>query len=230
MRALFLGNSYVHRGPVPMLVERLAARAGHAFRPYAIAPGGATLRDHLMSDEVECAVEFGGWDALVLQEQSLRPTPTQGDPDAFASDAAELAAMFHDHNPTATVWLTQTWARHPDHLSMLPEAHRFYPNVFSAPAAMRRELGESTERAADGVRARLPDADVRVMRLGDAWASHEKSAGSVRLHDADGSHANAQGQWLNAMLWYREWFGELPPEDARDGVDPSVRASCEAWR
>ena len=230
MRALFLGNSYIHRGPVPMLVERLAARAGHAFRPYAIAPGGATLRDHLERDEVEYAMAFGGWDALVLQEQSLTPTRTLGDPAAFAADAAELARMFHAHSPAATVWLTQTWARHPDHLSMLPPEHRFYPNHYADPQAMRAELAASTRDAAARVHEAVPHAEVRVMHQGDAWAGYMATQSPIRLHDADGSHANAQGQWLNAMLWYREWFGALPPTDARDGVDPGVRAFCEGWR
>ena len=213
-----------------MLIEQLAARAGYMFRPYTIAPGGATLRDHLERDEVEYAMRFGGWDVLVLQEQSLKPTRTLGDPAAFAADATELAKMFHAHNPAAIVWLTQTWARHPDHLSMLPPAHRFYPNYYANPSTMRAELAASTRDAAERIREAIPRIEVRVMHQGDAWAGYMTTPGSIRLHDADGSHANVQGQWLNAMLWYREWFGALPPKDARDGVNLGVRAFCEGWR
>ncbi len=230
MKILFLGNSFTHRGPVPMLLHRLAARGGRSVQAYAVAPEAASLRDHLMSDQVEHAMRFGGWDALILQGQSVRPTSRLGDPEAFAADAAELAALCLDHSPSAAIWLVQTWARHIDHMNWLQDStSRFYPYYFIQPREMLDELRASTHAAALGIRAAHPGASVDVLALGDAWRDYASRAGAVRLHDTDCIHANPQGQWLCAALWHRVLLGALPAGWAEGSVDEGVWAFCEGW-
>ena len=225
MKVLFLGNSYTHRGPVPLLVALIAERAGRVFSPYAIAPGGASLRDHLESDEVEYTIRFGGWDALVLQEQSVRPTEALGDPLAFARDARALATEFVEHNPGGAVWLTQTWARHPAHLSMFedPSMH-FYPGSFASPEQMRSELTRGVTSARAELERALPGTSVRVLWLGDAWARVLDGHPELELHDPDGSHASVFGQWLCALSIHRELLGELPDDMDGLGIDARLLA------
>jgi hypothetical protein len=73
LNVLFIGNSFTARNDVPGLVERLATAAGLKFRHRLISAGGASLRRHWNGAEARPAIEQGGYDYVVLQEQSTLP-------------------------------------------------------------------------------------------------------------------------------------------------------------
>src|SRR5690348_16626579 len=78
MRLLFIGNSFTARNDVPGLVARLAAAGGHALDHDLISAGGASLRAHWNKGEARRAIEGGGYDWVVLQEQSTLPVKNAG--------------------------------------------------------------------------------------------------------------------------------------------------------
>ncbi|MCI0543794.1 MAG: hypothetical protein L0Z49_05015 [Actinobacteria bacterium] len=55
------------------MVRDLAASAGVEVEVSSHAPGGWWLRDHLASDATLDAIATGGFDFVVLQEQSMVP-------------------------------------------------------------------------------------------------------------------------------------------------------------
>merc|ERR1711894_812322 len=70
---LFLGNSYTDGcGGVNVLVQKLAEGAGFSATTDKNSPGGTTLNNHA-HDSVG-KIRSGDWDAVVLQDQSQRPS------------------------------------------------------------------------------------------------------------------------------------------------------------
>ena len=73
LRCLFIGNSFTARNDVPGLIATRARARGHTFDYKLISAGGASLRMHWNKGVAPKAIEAGGWDHVVLQEQSTLP-------------------------------------------------------------------------------------------------------------------------------------------------------------
>src|SRR4051812_28955540 len=70
---LFVGNSFTARNDLPGLIAALAAARGKTFRHHLVQAGGASLRTHWNAGHAARLIEGGGFDAVVLQEQSTLP-------------------------------------------------------------------------------------------------------------------------------------------------------------
>jgi hypothetical protein len=73
MKVLFIGNSFTARNDLPGMVARLAKAAGKRLEHDLISVGGASLRRHWNKGDARRAIETGGYDRVVLQEQSTLP-------------------------------------------------------------------------------------------------------------------------------------------------------------
>jgi hypothetical protein len=73
MKVLFIGNSFTARNDLPGLISRLAVARGKALEHRLIYAGGASLRAHWNAGQAAEAIREGGFDAVVLQEQSTLP-------------------------------------------------------------------------------------------------------------------------------------------------------------
>ena len=73
IRCLFIGNSFTARNDVPGLIAGMARARGHTFEHRLISAGGASLRMHWNKGAAPKAIAEGGWDHVVLQEQSTLP-------------------------------------------------------------------------------------------------------------------------------------------------------------
>jgi prepilin-type N-terminal cleavage/methylation domain-containing protein len=108
INVLFLGNSYTMANNLPQLISDLAAGAGNnpALTYDTHLVGGATL-ESLWNDGTSIAkIRQGGWDFVVLQEQSMRPIEDEGDMDVYARlFCAEIRAV------NAIPLFFMTWAR-----------------------------------------------------------------------------------------------------------------------
>jgi hypothetical protein len=78
LRVLFIGNSFTSMNDLPGLVAQLAAsaRPPRKLETEFVGKGGATLQRHWETGRALEAIRQGGWDFVVLQEQStLGPAP-----------------------------------------------------------------------------------------------------------------------------------------------------------
>jgi len=73
LNVLFVGNSFTARNDVPGLVARLAAAADRTLKHRMITAGGASLKRHWNGGAAADAIKNGGFDYVVLQEQSTLP-------------------------------------------------------------------------------------------------------------------------------------------------------------
>ena len=201
----FVGNSFTFGGPVPALVEDLAIYAG--FPPPDVeyrAIGGQTLQGHRADDGADGAPArvAEGWDAVVLQEHSVRPTDAVGPAARFYEDATWFYDLAKGANPNAEVVLYETWARRFN--------HSIYPDTFSDPADMQAQLRFHYYYAAEEHVPANTTSDaplsIRVAPAGDAWELQLVGGEPPRLHGGDDYHAGPAGQYLNALVLYGTLF------------------------
>ncbi len=106
LNALFIGNSFTARNNLPGLVQLLAAAAGVQLSYKLISIGGASLRTHWNRGEAAAEIERGGYDFVVLQEQSTLPIKN-------AKRMHENVRLFDEriNASGAKTALYMTWAR-----------------------------------------------------------------------------------------------------------------------
>ena len=105
-KLLFIGNSFTQRNNLPQLLAELAAARNLSIRHELISVGGASLRTHWNAGRAAKAVATGGYDYVVLQEQSTLPVKN-------AQRMAENVRLFDEaikQSGSRTV-LYMTWAR-----------------------------------------------------------------------------------------------------------------------
>jgi hypothetical protein len=128
MNVLFIGNSFTARNDLPGMVAALASAAGERLDHRLISAGGASLRMHWNKGEARRAIRAGGYDAVVLQEQSTLPVKN-------AARMHENVRLFDAEIRAAgarTV-LYMTWAR-----KHAPETQRAITTAYES---IGRELG-----------------------------------------------------------------------------------------
>ncbi len=112
LRVLFIGNSYIDVNNLPDVVRRLAAAGGDSLYYKASVPGGTTLQQHSVLPATLSLIAQGGWDYVVLQEQSQRPSFNDGQ---VAADvypyAKKLDSLVHHYSPCAKTVFYMTWGR-----------------------------------------------------------------------------------------------------------------------
>lgn len=75
-KVLFIGNSYTYYNKMPMMVDSLARSIGENLQCTAITKGGQSLKGHLENPKLIDTLRQGGWDYVVIQEQSSAPAKT----------------------------------------------------------------------------------------------------------------------------------------------------------
>jgi len=111
IRVLFVGNSYTAVNNLPSLFQSIAASTGDEVQTNSNTPGGCTFQLHC-SNQSASLIQQGGWDYVVLQEQSQLPAfpLSQVQSDCFPY-AAQLNGMIEQYNPCAETVFYMTWGR-----------------------------------------------------------------------------------------------------------------------
>lgn len=128
LNVLFIGNSFTARNDLPGLLANLAAARGKALQHRLISAGGASLRTHWNAGAALRAIQEGGYDHVVLQEQSTLPIKNAGrmhENIRLFDEAIRVAG--------ANTVLYMTWARR-----QAPESQQAITNAYTG---IGRELG-----------------------------------------------------------------------------------------
>ena len=123
-----MGNSFTSRNNLPGLIKGLAAARGIEVGHKLISAGGASLRQHLNAGKALDEIASGGYDTVVLQEQSTLPIKS---PDRFRESARDFGAAITAAGARTAFYLT--WARR-----NAPETQRALTDAYGAAAV---ELG-----------------------------------------------------------------------------------------
>ena len=101
-----MGNSFTARNNRPGLLTGLADARGVDVEHKLIQAGGASLRQHLNGGKALDAIASGGFDVVVLQEQSTLPIKS---PDRFRESARDFDAAIKAAGARTALYMT--WAR-----------------------------------------------------------------------------------------------------------------------
>jgi hypothetical protein len=180
-RVLFIGNSYTfYNGGLDRQLEGLAP----SVRTKMFAEGGYTLEKHWQEGKALEAIQKGGWDFVVLQEQSQRPVIEQPQFFEFAGDFdAEIKK-----SGAQTVFL-MTWQRPDSAAGGVTTA-----NLQMAYNLIGAKLGDKVAPA--GL------AFARALRPGE-------SQPDLALVSEDG-HPTIYGTYLAACVLYATLFNQSP--------------------
>lgn len=147
VRALFVGNSYTYFNNLPALVSRLVEARGTSLESDAVVAGGMTLIGHLRQGRATAKIREGGWDAVVLQEQSTRPIEA---PALMERAVGRFREEIMRTGAETLLFLTWVPRDHPERQSRIDEAYaviarRTGARVAAAGPAWWRALAERPE-------------------------------------------------------------------------------------
>lgn len=142
LRVLFIGNSYTYVNDLPAVTKQLLAARGVSLDYEASTIGGATLEKHWSEGKALAAIRKGGWDVVILQEQSKRPFL---DREAMFRSARLFQAEIKKTG--ARTVLYETWATKAD-----PSEQ---PKLTAAYEALGRELGATVVPAGEAWKCAL---------------------------------------------------------------------------
>ena len=78
LRVLWIGNSFTYFNDLPAMVREIAATQKVKLSCTRFLKGGERFSGHLKNRELLRALADGGWDYVVLQEQSTAPAMPTG--------------------------------------------------------------------------------------------------------------------------------------------------------
>ncbi|HNY01074.1 MAG TPA: PKD domain-containing protein [Bacteroidales bacterium] len=217
--ALFLGNSYTYVNNLPVLTAALAHYSGDSLWFGSHTPGGYTLGWQPIAHATDTSslhkIAQGGWDFVILQEQSQTPAITRLRDSCMFPASIALRDSIKAANPCARVLFYLTWGRRFGGIQC------FAPNYcspnFTGFSQMQDSLTHSCKMIADSLAGWIAPA-------GEAWRYVITTTGMV-LHDADDSHPNLKGSYLTACVFYDVIFGKPSAGNSfTAGLDPDTAA------
>lgn len=199
IKALFLGNSYTQFNNLPEIIKQLALSAGDTLIYNSNTPGGYTLEQHSTNATSLSLIANGGWDFVILQEQSQKPSFPN---DFVASEvypfAAKLDSLIHLSSPCATTLFYVTWGRKNGDGD---NCDYFAPLCTYEGMDSMLQL-RYTIMAQDNKAAISPVAMV--------WRKLRTDFPSIELYNPDESHPSANGSFAAACAFYTMMFQKNP--------------------
>lgn len=207
LSVLFLGNSHTYFNDLPSLVQNLATEGGDTLNVASSTPGGCTLsyppNAHVMNPVSLGLLELGGWDYVVLQEQSQFPCiPYLRDTFMFPG-AMALDSIAHAHTPCATTVLYMTWGH--NHTGPWVESFGGYSSPeFEDYDAMQDSVTTAYLCLADSLGTPVAPAGV-------AWQNAYHGGIPLEvLFNPDEYHPALPGSYLAACVFYATFFQKSP--------------------
>lgn len=199
LRVLFIGNSYTYMQNLPDVVSQLASAGGDNLYYQSSAPGGATFQQHCLNPATLNYISQGGWDYVVLQEQSQLPSFQD---DQVAAEvypyARKLDSLVHVYSPCAKTMFYMTWGRKNGDAQNCG----FWPPVCTyqgMDSLLQRRYGIM---AADNNAMLCPVATV--------WRRLRTNNPGLELYQSDESHPSAAGTYAAALSFYSLFFRKEP--------------------
>ena len=110
LRVLWVGNSFTYYNDLPATVREIAASQGVKLSCARILKGGERFSGHLKNRALLDTLARGGWDYVILQEQSSSPAmPTGEVAREVYPFARTLDSLVHAGSPRAQVIFYMTW-------------------------------------------------------------------------------------------------------------------------
>lgn len=204
-KVFFVGNSYTG-GIKGMVSKFFAASPRKDVELTYLTPGGRNLEGHLAEKATLDKIRDGGWDIVVLQDQSQTPAIF---PAKFLASSEKLHTIIKEGGAKTVYY--ETWGRR--------DGDKKNKHLFPTYEKMQAALSKSYATAAKRDGAIL-------VGVGQAWfdVRAAKPKLGLQLYRGDGSHPSAKGAYLAACCFYAALTGSDPREVEFDGELPAEEA------
>ncbi|MCU0611705.1 MAG: hypothetical protein MUE60_07960 [Candidatus Eisenbacteria bacterium] len=204
---VFLGNSHTYFNDLPGLVQSLAEAGGDTVIAASSTPGGCSFsyppNAHLLTPSSIALLEAGGWDYVVLQEQSQIPCIPYLRDSYMYPGAMALDSIAHAHTPCCVTVFYMTWG-HNHHGPWVETFGGFASPEFADYDAMQDSVTAAYVRLADSL-------STPVAPVGVAWQNaYHGGIPLDLLFNADQYHPALAGSYLAACVFYATLFQKSP--------------------
>jgi hypothetical protein len=190
-RVLFIGNSYTFFNNLPQIFSNLAEDAGHQISVEMLAQGGWTLQKHAQSKDTLDKIQGGGWDYVVLQEQSVLPSIPEDRQLLMYPAIRQLTKEIEGSGAQGVLFMT--WGRRP-----------------GGGGSQADDFNQVQAELEYGYLEIADELELMVAPVGIAWRNALEQNPQLDLWAADGSHPSLAGSYLSACVFYALIFGESP--------------------
>ena len=205
VKALFIGNSYTWYNDLPGMTEQLALSMGDTLIWESSTPSGYSLQEHAGLSATTDLIQQGGWDFVILQEQSQMPSfPDEQLETGFFASVEYLVDLIRDYNTCAIPLLYMTWGREEGDSQNCED----WPPVCTY-EGMQDLLSQNYHAACDLTTSWCSP-------VGMVWKDIHTTT-DIDVFDPDGSHPNEAGTYLAASTFYVAMFGNNPITGSYDG-------------
>lgn len=212
-RVFFLGNSYTQVNDLPRMVADIAQSMGDTMTYASNTPGGCTFEMHCSNASMDKICQ-GGWDFVILQEQSQLPAfPIEMVEEMVFPFAKQLVDSIYAFNPDAEALFYMTWGRKNGDTEYGP----IYP-LMSTYEGMDSLLYERYMYMAEA-------NDASVCPVGRVWHYLRDHHSEIELYMSDGSHPSLAGSYAAACAFYTMLFGRDPDSITYD-ADLGMRTAA----
>jgi hypothetical protein len=198
-KVLFLGNSYTAVNNLPQMMADVAVSAGDTLWFDSNTPGGYTLQGHSTNTLSLGKIAAGGWDYVVLQEQSQLPSfPLPQVQQMVFPYARKLDSIINTYNECAETVFYMTWGRKNGDAENCP----VWPPV-------------CTYEGMDSLlnlryRMMASDNQAILSPVGAVWRYLRQNHPQLELYSHDGSHPSLAGTYTAACSFYTAIFRKDP--------------------
>ncbi len=193
-KVLFMGNSYTSMNNLPYTIAQMAASTGDSLYYEYYYPGGYTLENHYNDSNATHLIKHGGWDYVVMQDQSQRPSfPNY---DYYYGYA--LSNLIREYNPCARPVFYMTWGRKNGDASncgVWPPVCT-YEGMDSLLAQTYVDLASFNE--------------AQVSPVGAVWKNIRLNYPLIELYQSDESHPSVAGTFAAACSFYASLYKKDP--------------------
>jgi hypothetical protein len=203
LRVLFIGNSYTYVNNLPQIIANMAASGGDTLVYDVSTPGGASFFNHADPDQEQnygiytyAKIRAGGWDYVILQEQSLGAATPPSQYNMYTYPyAKQLVDSIRYYNPCAEPIFYMTWGRKNGLPANCDTTWPPYCTYYAMDSVIRQRYMEMAD-----------SNHSTVSPVGAVWRYLRGHHPSIELYDADESHPSPAGSYAGACSFYTVLF------------------------
>lgn len=213
LKVLFVGNSYIYTNNLPQATADIAASCGDTLNFSSSAPGGCTFQQHLSNTTTQSLIAQGGWNFVILQEQSQLPSfpISQVENECFPY-AQRLSQMIREKG-NEEVAFYMTWGRKNGDASNCAN----YPPLCTY-EGMDSLLYERYTMMAE-------QNSAVISPVGRVWHYLRTHHPEIELYSSDESHPSLTGTYAAAVTFYTILFRKSPLNASNLTLDATTAAA-----
>ena len=211
LKVLCIGNSFTYYLGCPALLKEIAWKEGHFLDMAATVKGGWSMGQHLSLEMTDDHVAEGGYDYMILQDQSQAPARVGKDRkeyDQLIRNMAAMAAKVRTNAPECKAIVEYTWAYAKNDFGGFGSLEAFDKYGKKGAKIMAKATGNA-----------------EVSPIAEAFATVRKERPDINLYHTDNHHQSLYGSYLkscvNYLVIFKTPFGPAPADCL---VEPEIAA------